>query len=118
MLNVAFSRAKEQFILIGNIEIGLASGNYLAKAIKVIQQHGVIYSLYNEEYENQKYALRRNEAYAVYQDDQELDGVDLRFIEHMNSLLHANVLLSPERHYDLMMKAFAYCRSTLGIVSP
>ncbi|MDG0872329.1 phospholipase D-like domain-containing protein [Paenibacillus thiaminolyticus] len=74
--------------------------------------------MYNEEYENQKYALRRNEAYAVYQDDQELDGVDLRFIKHMNSLLHANVLLSPERHYDLMMKAFAYCRSTLGIVSP
>ncbi|MEB9896432.1 AAA domain-containing protein [Bacillus cereus] len=118
MLNVAFSRAKEQFILIGNIETGFASGNYLAKAIRVIQQHGVIYSLYNEEYENQKYALSRSEAYTVYQDDRELDGVDLRFISHMNDLLYANVLLTPKRHYDLMMKSFAYCRSTLGIVSP
>jgi superfamily I DNA and/or RNA helicase len=118
MLNVAFSRAKEQFIFVGNIETGLASGNYLAEAIRTIQQHGVIYSLYNEEYENDKYAARKSEAYAVYQDNQELEGVDSRFIDYMNNFLHVNILLSPKQHYDLMIKAFEYCRSSLGIVSP
>jgi molybdopterin-guanine dinucleotide biosynthesis protein len=118
MLNVAFSRAKEQFIFVGNIETGLASGNYLAKAIHMIQQHGVIYSLFNEEYENEKYALWRSEAYGVYQYHHEMNGIDSRFIDAVNDLLHSNVLMSPKRHHALMVKAFEYCRSSLGIVSP
>src|SRR5690606_37748825 len=32
--------------------------------------------------------------------------------------LHANILLSPKQHYLLMIKAFEYCRNSLGIVSP
>ncbi|MFF2089848.1 AAA domain-containing protein [Paenibacillus sp. NPDC058174] len=118
MLNVAFSRAKEQFIFVGNLETGLASGNYLAKAIQMIQQHGVSYSLFNGEYENEKSISRRSEAYAVYQDHHEINGIDSSFIDSVNDLLHANVLLSPKRHHALMIKAIEYCRSSLGIVSP
>ncbi|GBF78492.1 hypothetical protein PA598K_07143 [Paenibacillus sp. 598K] len=118
LLNVAFSRAKEQFIWVGNIEAGLESGNYIEKAIHMIQTHGAIYSLYNEDYENPKYADNRQEAYTVYEDKHELSGVDDRFIESMNELLHANVLLNPRKHHALMLKAMEYCRSSLGIVSP
>ncbi|WP_270168404.1 AAA domain-containing protein [Paenibacillus sp. SYP-B4298] len=118
LLNVAFSRAKEQFIWVGNIEAGLESGNYVEKAIHMIQTHGAIYSLYNEDYENPKYADHRQEAYTVYEDKHELSGVDDRFIESMNELLHANVLLNPRKHHALMLKAMEWCRSSLGIVSP
>ncbi|OAO89122.1 hypothetical protein AXX17_ATUG04230 [Arabidopsis thaliana] len=118
LLNVAFSRAKEQFIWVGNIETGLASGNYVEKAIRIIQKHGAIYSLYNEKYENLKYSEKRGEAYAVYEDKQNMEGVDFKFINYMNELLHDNVLLNPRRHHELMLKAMEYCRSSLGIVSP
>jgi len=118
LLNVAFSRAKEQFIWVGNIEAGLASGNYVDKAIRIIQKHGAIYSLYNEQYENPKYSEKRQEAYVVYEEKHDLGGVDSRFIGYMYDLLHANVLLNPRRHHELMLKAMEYCRSSLGIVSP
>ncbi|THF72802.1 AAA domain-containing protein [Cohnella fermenti] len=118
LLNVAFSRAKEQFIWVGNIEAGLASGNYVEKAILILQKLGALYSLYNEEYENPEYSEKRQEAYAVYEEKHNLGGVDARFIGYMNDLLHANVLLNPRRHHELMLKAMEYCRSSLGIVSP
>lgn len=118
LLNVAFSRAKEQFIWVGNIEAGLASGNYLGKAIRIIQDHGAIYSLYNEEYENRQYSEKRQEAYAVYEEKHNLSKVDPIFSNYMNDLLQANVLLNPRRHNELMLKAMEYCRSSLGIVSP
>ncbi|WP_127587741.1 AAA domain-containing protein [Paenibacillus koleovorans] len=118
LLNVAFSRAKEQFIFIGNLETGLASGNYLAKAIQIIQKYGAVYSLYNEEFENKKYFDQKNVAHTVYQDAQELEEVDSRLIDSLNRLLQINILLSPKRHFELMIRAFEFCRSSLGIVSP
>lgn len=118
LLNVAFSRAKEQFIWVGNIEAGLLSGNYMEKAIRIIQKHGAIYSLYNEEYEKSQYSDKRQEAYAVYEEKNNLGGVDPVFIDYMNDLLQANVLLNPRRHFELMLKAMEYCTSSLGIVSP
>ncbi|MBB6635696.1 AAA domain-containing protein [Cohnella thailandensis] len=118
LLNVAFSRAKEQFIWVGNIEAGLASGNYVEKAIRILQELGALYSLYNEEYENPEFSEKRQEAYAVYEDKHNLGGVDARFIGYMNDLLHANVLLNPKRHHLLMLKAMEYCQNSLGIVSP
>jgi len=118
MLNVAFSRAKEQFIFVGNLETGLASQNNLAKAIQIIQQHGVSYSLFDAEYENESSAIKRTEAYAVFQSNQELNGIDSRLMASINELLEVNVLMNPKLHNTLLFKAIEYCRSSLGIVSP
>ncbi|NQX69859.1 hypothetical protein HQN90_27370 [Paenibacillus alba] len=118
MLNVAFSRAKEQFIFVGNLETGLASANYLELAIQAIQKNGLIYSLFNEEYEQGVTDSMRNVAYAIYRDEIGISDVDSRFIEVINSELNNNVLLNPKKHHGLMTKALEYCRESLGIVSP
>ncbi|MBD2846628.1 hypothetical protein IDH44_15620 [Paenibacillus sp. IB182496] len=118
MLNVALSRAKDQFILVGNIEAGLSSGNYLAKVVGIIRQQGAIYSLYNQAYEEERNANWRTTAYAVYQTERAPAGVDSRLQETMERLLQANVLLGPNAHYELLLQALAYSRRSLGIVSP
>lgn len=48
-LNVAFTRAKTQLILVGNYETCNQAGNYLSNAMECIQKYGRIYSLYESE---------------------------------------------------------------------
>ncbi|BBF43156.1 DNA helicase [Lachnospiraceae bacterium KM106-2] len=48
-LNVAFTRAKSQLILVGNYETCKASSNYLKKAVSIVEQRGLIYTLYDQD---------------------------------------------------------------------
>lgn len=47
LLNVAFSRAKKQFIFVGNLSAAQGKNNYLKKAVDVIRESGKIYSLFD-----------------------------------------------------------------------
>lgn len=45
-LNVAFTRAKKQLILVGNYETCNESGNYLSLSTKCLRENGKLYSMY------------------------------------------------------------------------
>lgn len=45
-LNVAFTRAKKQLILVGNYEACSKANNYLSKAMNCLRKYGRLYSLY------------------------------------------------------------------------
>ena len=49
MLNVAVTRAKKQFIYLGNLEIAMQANNYMSKLVKYIKKNGLLYSLYDME---------------------------------------------------------------------
>lgn len=52
LLNVAFSRAKKQFIFVGNLQAAKESNNYLEKAVKAIRQNGKVFSLFDTDESN------------------------------------------------------------------
>ena len=49
-LNVAFTRAKSQLIIVGNYEVCSTARNYLSKAIQTVKDYGTIYSVYEPDY--------------------------------------------------------------------
>lgn len=54
ILNVAFTRAKKQLILVGNYEACNESGNYLSYAMTSLRQYGRLYSLYEPDIMREK----------------------------------------------------------------
>ncbi|PDO10700.1 MAG: hypothetical protein BLM47_05690 [Candidatus Reconcilbacillus cellulovorans] len=109
LLNVAFSRAKEQLIWVGNVEAIEKSDNYLAKALGEIRRHGVLYSLYSPEQEANVRPEQRAEAYRVYDDEWQTESgpdTDAPFVH------------SAEQHYRLLLQTLENSRRFVGIVSP
>ncbi|QJC53546.1 hypothetical protein HGI30_19740 [Paenibacillus albicereus] len=116
LLNVAFSRAKEQFILIGNLEAASTSGNYLSKALQTIQQYGAVYSMFNDELESERSEGHRQEAYRIYDSGEERGGSS--FLMEAKELLQGNIVLQATTHRELLLLALDHARQSLGIVSP
>jgi superfamily I DNA and/or RNA helicase len=115
-LNVAFSRAKEQLIIVGNYNAYEESGNYLKDAIKSVKNHGRIYSIYNmdlmkEELENDFWEQLKNLFYVG------------NFIpdNHYDNLFKENLeqgLLVGEKHHDFLINSMKLSEKSIHVVSP
>ena len=115
-LNVAFSRAKQQLLIVGNYNAYVESGNYLSKAIETINECGRIYSMYDmdlmqkeleeEFWEQLKYLFDAGKLVPEkYYED--------LFCEHLE-----DGLLVGEKHYSFLNKSLKLSTKSIHIVSP
>lgn len=115
MLNVAVTRAKKQFIYIGNLEVAEQTGNYLAKLIKYIKENGVIYSLYD----TNNSALNKNldeKILQILQPELEIDNDNIGI--YIKENFEKGIILDAKQHYDLLMCTLKNTKKELFIMSP
>ena len=116
-LNVAFTRAKSQLIIIGNYEVCSKADNYLGKAIKTIKEYGKIYSIYESDiFENEKIDdYSKGQLLSLY--------VSKNFSHHrafelLNKYTTEGIITGPRNHNCLLNEAFRYADKSLDIISP
>lgn len=118
-LNVAFSRAKKQLILIGNYEACLNANNYLSKAMLSLNRHGLLYSLYEtelfeEENIEQTYIKQYLELCSSASESELLNETD-RLIHNCSE---QGIIVGASNHYNLLMNIIPKVNDSLMIVSP
>lgn len=115
MLNVAVTRAKKQFIYLGNLEIAIKADNYMSKLIKYINKNGLIYSLYNME----NTALLRNWDEKILQIlapvlEIDNDNIGLYISKHTEK----GIIKDAKQHYELLKYAIKNAKSEICIMAP
>ena len=115
MLNVAVTRAKKQFIFIGNIEVALKTRNYLTKLIEYIRKNGELYSLYYKENEVSEHVFD-DEILKILQPEIQLgnDKIGLYIQSHfVEGILH-----DAKKHYEFLQYAIENAQKEIYIMSP
>lgn len=115
MLNVAVTRAKKQFIYIGNLNVAEQTGNYIEKLIRYIKENGLIYSLYDID----NSALNKNFSERILQILQpefevENDNIGL----YIQQKFEKGIVLDAKQHYDLLMYTLKNAKNEILIMSP
>ena len=114
-LNVAFTRAKKQLIVVGNYEAYKNSNNYLMYAMETIEKYGYIYSLYKTEltenidkmYIGQFLELFKIEKLPVQ-----------RYDELFEEYIVNGLIVEPKNHYDFLLNVIRKSNKSIHIVSP
>ena len=115
MLNVAVTRAKKQFIYIGNLNVAEQTGNYLAKLIKYIRENGMIYSLYDID----NSALNKNFDERILQILQpEFEVANDNIGLYIQQKFENGIILDAKQHYDLLMYTLKNTKKEILIMSP
>ena len=115
MLNVAVTRAKKQFIYIGNLDIAEQTGNYIAKLIKYIKENGLVYSLYDID----NSALNKNFSERILQILQpELEVANDNIGLYIQQKFDNGIVLDAKQHYDLLMYTLKNTKKEIFIMSP
>ncbi|WP_236415654.1 AAA domain-containing protein [Paenibacillus sp. JJ-223] len=119
LLNVALSRAKEQFVLVGNMEvISELKQNHLKNVFEIIQKSGVCISPLEESFHTIAEDMDAM-AFSLYIDSSEgsqelLDPFSVYLREHLPERL----ILNPRDHYLLLMEALRHANKSIVIFSP
>ncbi|MFS0858523.1 AAA domain-containing protein [Paenibacillus taichungensis] len=119
LLNVALSRAKEQFVLVGNLEvISELKQNHLKHVLEIIKESGVCISPLEEKYHTVAEDMDAM-AFSLYVDLSEgsqglLDPFSVYIREHLSERL----ILDPRDHYLLLMEALRHATKSVVIFSP
>lgn len=115
MLNVAVTRAKKQFIYIGNLNVAEQTENFLAKLIKYIKKNGLIYSLYDID----NSALNKNFDERILQILQpEFEVTNDNIGLYIQQKFEKGIILDAKQHYDLLMYTLKNAKKELFIMSP
>ena len=115
-LNVAFTRAKEQLILIGNYEACQNAGNYLTDAVGIIKSKGRVYSLYDTELLEQIEVEEPSvQQFLTIMTDQSADSA---YSDFLNKYLSNGLLIDPGKHYQFLREVLKTASSSIRIVSP
>lgn len=122
LLNVALSRAKEQFVLIGNMEvISNLKQNYLKNVYDIIKEKGICFSPFDEK-NNSNYVDSEMQAQAIllYTDPNKNlhNHIDSPFLNYINQYVINHLLLTPKAHYELMLESLKSASSSIVIISP
>ena len=115
MLNVAVTRAKKQFIYLGNLEIAMQANNYMSKLVKYIKKNGLLYSLYDME----DTALVSHWDERILQILQPVlnldnDNIGLYISKHSNN----GIIKDAKQHYELLKYAIKNAKSEICIMAP
>ena len=115
MLNVAVTRAKKQFIYLGNLNVALQTENYIAKLIKYIKENGLIYSLYDTE----GTAIQDNldeEILKILQPELELknDNIGLYIKQNIKN----GIMTDAKQHYEFLKYIIKNANKEIYIMSP
>ena len=115
MLNVAVTRAKKQFIYVGNVDVAERSENYIAKLIKYIKANGLVYSLYDIE----NSVLNKNFSERILQVLQpELEIANDNIGLYIQNNFKCGTIIDAKQHYDLLMYILKNTKKELLIMSP
>lgn len=115
MLNVAVTRAKKQFIYIGNLDVAEQTENYTAKLIKYIKENGLIYSLYDID----NSALNKNfseRILQILQPELELENDNIGL--YIQQKFKNGIVLDAKQHYDLLMYTLKNTQKEIFIMAP
>ncbi|MFD7524648.1 AAA domain-containing protein [Paenibacillus chitinolyticus] len=119
LLNVALSRAKEQFVLVGNLEvISNLKNNHLYHVLRIIMDKGIGISPFEEQFhtvseelEASSYELYTNTSYG----DRELHD---NFTTYIRENIPEHLILTPKDHYLLLIEAIRHATKSVIIFSP
>lgn len=116
-LNVAFTRAKKQLILVGNYEACDTAKNYLSYAMECLLKYGKLYSLYepeimrdqaiDEKYLSQFWNIMSNNAVA----DSKYEGVVRKYATK-------GMIAGPQNHHGFFKDILTCMPKTVKVVSP
>jgi len=116
-LNVAFSRAKKQLIVIGNYEVFKNSNNYLAKAIETIEQYGLVYSIYRTELIEEKGIDKKyiEQFLNLFEVKKSLNEI---YSELFKEYMTSGLLVEPKNHYKFLVNVIQKSNKSIHIVNP
>jgi len=116
LLNVAFSRAKKQFIFIGNFQAARDSNNYLNRAMDVLAERGSLFSLFDSE------LLESNPFLADKDIVHILTGEQSGTADEIGTYLHAQIpegiIAEPSLHNVILNDMIRMTKESLYIISP
>lgn len=116
LLNVAFSRAKKQFIYLGNFDAARETQNYLSKALHTIAEHGTLYSLYNSvEMTNDQNELKK---VIGILSDSSLISKDSLITDYLNTTIPENIIYGGKQHNEILMKLIYLAENSITVISP
>lgn len=116
-LNVAFTRAKSQLIIIGNYElIDNVKGNYLENMNAFIKEYGRIYSIYHDNILDNVESKYRDQFYRVISYGNEITSSKYSML--FNDYIDAKGLIIDSNHYKLLLNLFNYAEKRVEVVSP
>ncbi len=116
-LNVAFTRAKSQLIIIGNYEVCSSADNYLGKAIKTVKEYGRVYSIYESDiFEDEKIDDKSKRQFLSLQASKSL--LHNKMFELLNKYTTNGIIAGPKNHNGLLNEVFEYADKSLDIISP
>lgn len=117
-MNVAFSRAKKQLILIGNYDTCVNANNYLSKAMQALIKHGTLYSLY------EAIAFEKQTIKDIYM-AQFLELFAEKSNKNQNELQQIiqnyskeGIVLGAANHHQMLLRILPKVTKSLVIVSP
>lgn len=116
MLNVALTRAKKQFILIGNYDGIKKSNNYLQKVLTMIEEKGTIFSMYLEPIET--YTNHYEQIILdVLNAKKQLDHTSIlgRYLE---TTLPHGLIEDPKLHYEIFKFGLSNVKDSFFVCSP
>lgn len=114
-LNVAFTRAKKQLIVVGNYEAYKNSNNYLMYAVETIEKYGYIYSIYKTE-------LTENIDKVYVQQFLDLFKMEKspsqRYEELFKEYTVNGLMVTSQNHHDFLLNAIQKSKKSIFIVCP
>lgn len=119
LLNVALSRAKEQFVLLGNMEvISQFQQNHLKHIFEIIRKNGVCISPLEEKFHTIAEDMDAK-AFSLYIDtSKESQGLLDPFSVYLREHVPERLILHPKDHYLLLMEALRHATKSVVIFSP
>lgn len=115
MLNVAVTRAKKQFIYLGNLDVAIKTKNYISKLVKYIMENGAIYSLYNLDNKNVHYNLDEK-ILKILQPELKVDNDNIGLYIKQN--IKNGMIIDAKQHYDFLMYALKNTKKEIYIMTP
>ncbi|OPX42466.1 viral (superfamily 1) RNA helicase [Ruminiclostridium hungatei] len=116
-LNVAFTRAKKQLIVIGNYEVYKNSNNYLTKAIETIEHYGLIYSIYRTELIAEKDIDKKHIEQFLNLFDVKKSSSEI-YSELFKEYMTSGLLVEPKKHYNFLVNIIQKSNKSIYVVSP
>lgn len=117
LLNVAFSRAKKQFIFVGNFQAARDSGNYLKLAIDVFSEKGRLFSLFDTELLENSEFLANSEIVRILTNEQNIETGDEIGV-YLRKQIPQGIIAEPKLHNDILNNMLLLAKKSVHIISP
>lgn len=116
-LNVAFTRAKKQLIVVGNYEAYKNSNNHLMYAINTIEEFGYIFSIYKTDLTEEKGIDKKH--IGQFLDLFKVDkSSEILYTELFKDYLTNGLLVEPKNHCKFLVDVIQKSNRSIHIVSP